>query len=68
MVEPEQQRSDRDGDGGQDQSLRPAAMTMTGKTKEATSSMMVAMVTDRSMALACGLVGLRPVPAVTRMP
>jgi hypothetical protein len=52
---------------GRTQSLWPAAMTMTGKTKEAISSMMVATVTDRSMALASGLVGLRPVPALTRM-
>ena len=53
---------------GNTQSRWPAAITMTGKAKEATSSMTVAMVTDRSMRLASGPVGLRPVPAVTRMP
>ena len=53
---------------GRTQSRCPAAMTMTGRAKEATSSMTVAMVTDRSMRLASGLVGRRPVPAVTRRP
>ena len=53
---------------GSTQSLWPAAMTMTGRTKAATSSMTVAAVTDRSMRLASGPVGRRPVPAVTRTP
>ena len=57
MVEPEQQRPDRDGDGGQDPVAVAGGDDDDGKAKEATSSMMVAAVTDRSMALACGLGG-----------
>ena len=53
---------------GSTQSLWPAAITMKGSTKEATSSMTVAVFTDRSMRLASGPVGRRPVRAVTRMP
>ena len=50
---------------GSTQSEWPAAMTMTGSTKAATSSMTVAMVTDRSIRLACGPAGRGAVPAVT---
>ena len=39
---------------GSTQSERPAAMTMTGSTKAATSSITVAVVTDRSIRLASG--------------
>ena len=47
---------------GSTQSERPAAMTMTGSTKAATSSMTVAAVTDRSIRRASG----RPVGARCR--
>ena len=42
-------------------------MTMTGSTKAAASSMTVAMVTGRSIRLACGPAGRGAVPAVTLM-
>ena len=42
---------------GSTQSEWPAAMTMTGSTKAATSSMTVAAVTDRSIRLASGRPG-----------
>ena len=45
---------------GSTQSERPAAMTMTGSTKAATSSITVAMVTDRSIRLASGPAGRGP--------
>jgi len=45
---------------GRTQSEWPAAMTATGSTNAATSSMMVAMVTDRSMRLASGPAGRGP--------
>ena len=51
---------------GRTQSLRPAAMTMTGNAKEATSSIMVAMLTDRSIRFAAGLVGRPPIPVLAR--
>ena len=50
---------------GSTQSECPAAMTMTGKTKAATSSMTVATVTDRSIRLASAPAGRGAVPAVT---
>ena len=53
---------------GSTQSEWPAAMTMTGRTKAATNSMIVAMVTDRSIRFASAPDGRAPVPAVTRMP
>ena len=52
---------------GRIQSLWPARLTMTGRANDATSSMTVAPLTERSMRLASGLVGLWPVPEVTRM-
>ena len=52
---------------GSTQSEWPAAMTMTGSTNAATSSMMVAMVTSRSILLASGPAGRGAVPAVTRI-
>ena len=51
---------------GSTQSERPMAMTTTGSTKAATSSMTVATVTDRSIRLACDP-GRGAVPAVTLM-
>jgi 8-hydroxy-5-deazaflavin:NADPH oxidoreductase len=51
-------------DGG---SSEIVALTMTGRTKAATSSMMVARVTDRSIRLASGPAGRGAVPAVTLM-
>ena len=45
----------------------PAAMTTTGSTKAAASSMTVATVTDRSIRLACGPCGRGAVPAVALM-
>ena len=53
---------------GSTQSLWPAAMTMTGRTNAAINSMTVAIVTDRSIRFASGLVNRGPVPAVTRIP
>ena len=50
---------------GSTQSERPAAMTITGRMKAAASSMMVAMVTDRSIRRACGPAGRGAVRAVT---
>ncbi len=50
---------------GSTQSECPAAMTMTGSTKAATSSMTVAAVTDRSIRRACGPAGRGAVPPVT---
>jgi hypothetical protein len=42
-----------------------ALLTMTGSTKAAASSRMVAMVTDCSIRRACGPAGRGAVPAVT---
>ena len=50
---------------GSTQSERPAAMTATGSTKAATSSITVATVTDRSIRLASGPGGRQGTQAVT---
>ena len=50
---------------GSTQSERPAAMTMTGSTKAAASSMMVARVTEPLDPPGLGPAGRGAVPAVT---
>ena len=68
VVEPQQQRSDGDGDGRQDPVAVAGGDDDDRKHERGDQLDEVAMVTDRSMRFASGLVGLRPVPAVTRMP
>ena len=50
---------------GRTQSECPAALTITGRTNAATSSITVASVTARSIRLPSALRGLGAVPAVT---